>query len=296
MKLGYPCINTTLDCSASKTFRLKSYTPSKLVEIVEENLSCLIKILQYNVANNLFFFRISSQVIPFASHDICQFNWQEHFDEKLTDIGKYIKENDIRISMHPGQFTLLNSPRQSIVEQSIRELDWHCRFLEALNLNEEAKVQIHVGGVYGDKEKAKNNFMINYISLPEHIKRRLVIENDDYSYSLQDCLEISKKGNIPVIFDTLHHECLNNGEPMFVALQLAQATWNESDGVLMVDYSSQEPLGRKGEHAKTINLTHFSQFIMETGEYDFDIMLEIKDKEKSALKAASYLSEDRIYL
>ena len=285
MKLGYPCTNTTLTCSASKTFRLKNYTGEKLSEVINANLSCLREILEFNVERDLLFFRISSNTIPFASHQICQFYWEDHFKNHLESIGCYIKQHDMRISMHPGQFVLLNSPKQSVIENSIRELEWHCRFLDALALDATAKVQIHLGGVYGDKKRSVEKFVSNFDHLSKFIKKRLVIENDDYSYSLQDCLAASEKTEIPIVFDTLHHTCLNNGESILEALELAQETWKEKDGILMVDYSSQNPKGRKGAHAETIDLTHFDTFIKTTQKCAYDLMLEIKDKEKSAIKA-----------
>jgi UV DNA damage endonuclease len=117
----------------------------------------------------------------------------------------------------------------------------------------------------------------------------LVIENDDRSFSLKDCLSVHQKIGIPVIFDAFHHQCLNSGETLRQGLQHSGTTWKKSDGVPMVDYSSQQRGQRPGSHAKTLNTTMFRNFLHEAKGLDFDLMLEIKDKETSALKALKIL-------
>jgi UV DNA damage endonuclease len=285
MKLGYPCINNTIGCTPNKTFRLASYCSSRLVESIKNNLLCLQKILEYNVAYNLLFFRISSDLVPFASHKICDLDWPRFFKSRFQELGQYIKQHNIRISMHPDQFVLLNSPQAHVTHNSIQELLYHARVLDALELDTTAKIQIHAGGIYGNKPAALERFIHTYNQLDTQIKQRLVLENDDRLYSAQDCLYIYQQTGIPIIFDTLHHECLNNGESLETILPQIFATWKTSDGVPMVDYSSQAPESRKGKHVATLNKAHFTQFIEQTRKYNFDIMLEIKDKEKSALQA-----------
>ena len=285
MKIGYPCINRNIGCTANSTFRLANFSEENLIEKVENNLSCLMRILEYNLKNNILFFRISSDIVPFASHPINIFDWKSHFMTKLKKIGDFIKANNMRISMHPDQFVIINALDKKIVNKSVAELRWHCELLDAMGLDYSAKVQIHVGGVYGDKERALERFITEYKKLPECIKKRLTIENDDRLFHLKDCLEIHSKTKIPIIFDNLHHECLNNGESIRDATIAASQTWREKDGILMCDYSSQEPGERKGKHIKNINISKFKKYLKELEGLDFDIMLEIKDKEPSALKA-----------
>ena len=296
MKIGYPCINNSISRNSPSTFRLASYSEHKLAQTIEGNLIHLNQILKYNVKNNLLFFRISSDLIPFASHPICEFNWCKHFQTEFVQIGDFIKKHNIRISMHPDQFVILNSPNSKIVENSINELKYHCRVLDEMDLDATAKVQIHIGGVYGNKVEAINRFtrIFNDSSrlIDNAIKKRLVIENDDRLYSLKDCLSINQETSIPIVFDSFHHELLNNEEPIRIALEKAMSTWKMSrDGFPIVDYSSQnsvkgkENKRRKGKHAERIDLILFKKFLEETQNLDFDIMLELKDKEKSALKA-----------
>ena len=291
MRIGYPCINLTVKNQYPSTFRLKSYSERRFNETVKNNLNHLLSILNFNRINKIYFFRISSDIIPFASHPICDIEWNETFKVELKEIGDFISKNNIRVSMHPDQFVILNSKSEGVVKNSIRELQYHCTLLDSMKLPSSAKIQIHGGGVYGDKKKAKKDFSNNFNNLlEENLKRRLVIENDDRSYNLQDCLDINLETDIPIVFDTFHHECLNNGETFQQAISSFEKSWFfPIDGNPVVDYSSQSIGERKGKHAKTLDKNHFMHIYNEfenairENPVELDIMLEIKDKEKSAL-------------
>ena len=295
MKIGYPCINRSLNCKGNKTFRLKSFSVERLLETVDNNLDCLFSILQFNVDNNILFFRITSDLVPFASHPVCTFKWQDHFKVKFQKIGSFIKKNHIRISMHPDQFTLINSPDENIFIRSKRELLYHTEVLDLMQLDASAKVQIHIGGVYNDKEKSINRFITRFNRLNTAIKKRLVIENDDKCYTVNDCLIINKQTKIPVLFDVFHHSINTFDLPLKEILRLVGRTWMAEDGLPMLDYSSQQKGGRPGQHAETIDVRDFKKFIKNTNGFDCDIMLEIKDKEKSTLKAIKAISKSTFF-
>jgi UV DNA damage endonuclease len=296
MKIGYPCIHRTIGCSTNKTFRLKSYSEQRFKQTVENNLYCLKKILEYNSKHHILFFRISSGLIPFASHPICTIPWQEKYRNEFKIIGQYIKKNHMRISMHPDQFIVLNAKDTDIVTRSIKELEYHAELLDCLGLDSTAKIQLHVGGVYKDKKESIDRFITTYHQLPETILKRLVIENDDNRYTLSDCLTISEKINIPILFDYFHYSIYhenNRFDDLF--LQCLQ-TWKTRDGIPMCDYSSQQPNMRKGSHAQSINLKDFTSFLKKTIPHDIDIMLEIKDKERSAHKSIEIAQYDARFL
>jgi len=292
MKIGYPCINRTLPCRGNKTFRLASYSKKRFTDTVTNNLRCLQHILSFNLNHNILFFRISSDIIPFASHSVLNVDWKAYFSDILREIGRFIHENNMRISMHPDQFIVLNSKRKEVVQRSVQELVYHSSFLDSLGLGFSSKIQLHIGGVYGEKEESMNRFVKNFDLLPIPVKKRLVIENDDRSYSAKDCLQISKQIHIPVLFDVLHHQLNNHDEQMQNIFRLIAETWNANDGIPMVDYSSQEKNGKKGKHANHIDHDDFIHFLQTIDSIDFDIMLEIKDKEKSALESISLAKSD----
>ena len=290
MKIGYPCINLSLNCRSSRTFRLASYSDVRMQETIALNLACLQETLRYNVEKNMLFFRITSDLIPFASHEVCSFKWQVVFSDTLKEIGRFIRENKFRISMHPDQFVLINSLDERIFQNSLRELSYHAEVLDLLGLDRTAKIQIHAGGVYGDKDRSMERFIERHKTLPKKIRDRLVIENDERLYSIADCMEIYTRTGVPVLFDVFHFSCNNSGERLRDAVKNAAGTWSEQDGIPMVDYSSQEKGKRLGTHAQSIDISHFKKFLKETEALNFDIMLEIKDKEKSALKALKAIS------
>ncbi|MFA4861760.1 UV DNA damage repair endonuclease UvsE [Methanoregula sp.] len=292
MRIGYPCINRSIGCSPSGTFRLASYSPERLENTVERNLACVSETLRYNVRHGLLFFRISSDMVPFASHPVCTFPWQERFKKSLSDIGLFIRKHRFRISMHPDQFVLLNTPDWDVLARSIAELRYHAEILDLMGLDETAKIQIHVGGVYGDKPASMERFVNNYDLLDASIRCRLVIENDERLYSADNCLALHDRTGVPILFDSFHHSLNNNGERIPDLLELIRTSWKEQDGIPMVDYSSQQPGKRVGAHTEHIDAGNFSAFLAETRDFDLDIMLEIKDKEASARTALSLARDD----
>lgn len=292
MRIGYPCINRTLGCVGARTLRLRSYSFSRLEEVMASNLDCLETMLHWNVDHGLRFFRITSDLIPLASHPEVRPPWQERIGERLSKIGRWVSEQGVRIDMHPGQYTVLNAKEDRIVSNALLDLAYHCDVLDLMGLDRSAKIQIHVGGVYGDRAASMDRFVSAAQRLPKRIRARLVVENDERGFPLADCLGLSRRIGIPVVFDAYHHSLFNRGEPLREALATAGETWGSEDGIPIVDYSSPAPGGRFGRHAETLDDRHFKRFLAQSVPHDFDLMLEIKDKELSALRAAALAGDD----
>lgn len=292
MRIGYPCINLSLSCRPSRTFRLQNLTWERLRETLAGNLDCLEEIVRWNAAHGLLFLRITSDLVPLASHPKNRFPWDEAFAERFAEIGALIRRFEMRISMHPGQYTLLNSPRRAVLEAARADLAYHARVLELLGLDRAAKIQIHVGGVYGDKRRAMNRFLRAVEGLPPAIRERLVLENDERFYTLADVLWLHRRSGLPVVFDFFHHELNSDGKSVAEALAAQAETWASADGLPIVDYSSPLPGGRHGSHARKLDEAHFLRFLEESRPYDFDLMLEVKDKERSALRALALAGDD----
>jgi UV DNA damage endonuclease len=195
---------------------------------------------------------------------------------------------------------VLNSPRQDVVERSIAELGYHCKLLDSMNLDGSAKNTAPCGRRLRNKKRACDRFVSNYEKLSSKLKKRLVIENDDRLFSLDDCLVLSQKIKVPIVFDSLHHSCLNNGESPRSALEKVQKTWVETDGIPMVDFSSQAKGEKRGKHAETIDENEFRRFLEDiygledTTGIDCDLMFEIKDKKYQRSKSPEN-SESRVY-
>lgn len=285
MKIGYACLTLGVKATNFKTCILKNASEENLMSIIDHNLDSLDNIIDYNIKNNIKLFRISSDIIPFGSSPANELKWWDIFNEKLSSIGKKINNAGMRVSMHPGQYTVLNSPNEDVVSRAVKDLEYHNRFLDSLNADKEHKIILHIGGVYGDKESASNRFIENYKLLDYKIKQRLVIENDDKSYNIEEVLDISKQLNIPVIYDNLHNEVLPADKTKSDKYWIEQVnkTWTKGNGPQKIHYSQQDKSKRAGAHSFTIRLEEFMIFIKEL-DNDLDIMLEVKDKNLSAVK------------
>ncbi|MGB9872817.1 MAG: UV DNA damage repair endonuclease UvsE, partial [Anaerolineae bacterium] len=270
MRIGYPCINLSLDCRPSRTFRLANLSWDRLRETVAGNLACLERILRWNAERDLLFFRITSDLVPLASHPANRFPWDEFFAPDFARIGEFIRAAGMRISMHPGQYTLLNSPRPEVVAAARRDLAYHARVLDLLGLDRTAKIQIHIGGLYGNKAAALKRFVQEVERLEPAVRARLVVENDERLFNLDDALKVSRETGLPVLLDVFHWEVYPDGRTLSEALAAAAATWGPEDGPPMVDYSSPLPGGRPGSHAHTLDEVHFRRFLAESAPHAFD--------------------------
>lgn len=295
LKIGYACLTVGVPDTNFKSCIMKNATEERLLTLIEYNLNSLENIIDYNISNKIMLHRITSSLIPFGSSQVNSLAWWDIFKERFDIIGKKVRDSGMRVSMHPGQYTVLNSPNNDVVERSIDDLRYHTMVLDSLNLSKEHKIILHIGGVYEDKKVAINRFIENYKKLDEKIKYRLVIENDDKSYNIEDVLNISSKINIPVIFDNLHHNLNNNSfninENKWI--ELSCKTWGKDDGNQKIHYSQQNPNKNKGAHSETIVSEEFIEFYNRLSNKDIDIMLEVKDKNLSAIKCLNLVSIDK---
>ncbi|MEX1377465.1 MAG: UV DNA damage repair endonuclease UvsE [Eubacteriales bacterium] len=295
MKIGYACITLGVPGVGMQTCRLKNASDRNIRSIIENNLNALKKQIEYNAESNIMLFRISSDIIPFASHPEVSYRWCEAFRDRLHEIGEVIRKSGMRVSMHPGQYTVLNSINEDVVDRAAADLKYHTHLLDCLEMDAQSKVILHVGGVYGDKNAAVDRFIENYKKLDNAIKNRLIIENDDKHYNIEDVLNISEQLEIPVVFDNLHHEI--NPPSKFKTqtewIKEAGKTWSERDGQQKIHYSQQDRSKRAGAHSRTTAIDEFKQFLNELPKYDLDIMLEVKDKNLSAVKCLLTLDESK---
>lgn len=289
MSIGYACLTLGVPLTKQKSCTKKYASEEKLRTVIAHNLEALEHIIEYNNENNIHLFRISSDIIPFGSSPVNQLPWEIIYKEKFKKIGDCIKRHKIRVSMHPGQYTVLNSPNKEVVARAIEDLNYHAKVLDSLGVGQEHKIVLHIGGVYQDKQAAIKRFVANYQQLEDNVKRRLVIENDDKSYMINEVLNIGEKLSIPVVFDNLHHkinQCPQK-KSEYEWIEECSKTWKEEDGIQKIHYSQQNLMKSKGAHSETINLLEFLDFYKALKRNDLDIMLEVKDKNISALKCIS---------
>jgi len=264
IRLGYACINLTLgpNSRTSRTCRLANARRHRLESLARQNLQGLSEILHWNVSQNIKLFRISSGIIPLASHPNAQWPWQETLREEISRIGNFVRRHNLRLSMHPGQYTVLNSPIKRIVTAAEAELSYNACFLDMLGLNPEHKIILHVGGVYGDRPRSLQRFRDNFHAQPQEVKSRLVLENDELSYNASDVLTLCESLKVPMVFDYLHHQVYKNIHAFDDRLLgRVYSTWSLKDGLPKLHYSTQKRAARIGAHANMISAKDFIKFL-----------------------------------
>lgn len=295
MSIGYACLTLGVPAVKQRTCSLKNAAPDTLKSLIYHNLDTLDSILDYNIQNEIKLFRISSDIIPFGSHPVNKLEWWNIFADKLAAIGEKARVNSIRLSMHPGQYTVLNSPDSDVVSRAIEDLRYHCRFLDSLGMGSQHKIILHVGGVYGDKACAVARFTRQYRCLDSCIRQRLVIENDDRQYTVADVMNISESEGIPVVFDNLHHQ-VNPDDSLSESGWIAACakTWRSEDGLQKLHYAQQNENKKPGSHSATLDSRKFIDFYSRLPKPIPDIMLEVKDKNLSALKCITCTASPKI--
>lgn len=291
--IGYACINRTLDLTTGRTLRLENLTEAYVCEIIEANLDALERILRWNVEQGLRMFRISSSVVPFASHSEFPIRWRPRFRERLDDISRFRNEHGLRLSMHPGQYTVLNSNRPEVVDRAIAELDYHGRFLEAI-APQGGDIVLHLGGAYGDKEAAMARFVDNFERLDRPTRERLVIENDDTVYTLDEVLAVGELIERPVVFDIFHHRCNHPGDDWRTGLpdklEAVAKSWKNRPPKLHI--STGRPDARTA-HADFIDPADADDLLdlMDriARERPYDLMVEAKEKDRAALRLRRHI-------
>ncbi|NDJ75761.1 MAG: UV DNA damage repair endonuclease UvsE [Chloroflexi bacterium] len=285
-RFGYPVVSVLLNRTTNRTCRLKSATPEKLRDLITQNLDDLAAILAHNALQGWALFRIGSSVIPFASHPDVDFDWRAEFRLQLEACGQFARARDLRLSMHPGQYTVLNSPDEDTAHAAVAELVYSADLLDMMGLDARHKIVLHIGGVYGDKPAATARFVENAAALPFNVRARLVIEHDERQYNLAEVLDISAQTGLPVVYDNLHHDLNPSPQPLDELLPRVFATWRDVDGPPKVHFSSQAVGERPGKHAEFADQAEFQAMLASCKPFgEFDVMLELKGKD-AALRQA----------
>lgn len=289
MRLGYACMNTELR-TVFRTLRVATAETEgvdKIKELTLKNMQTTLDIINWNLANDIYFYRASSSIVPLSTHPVNTWVWWE--DPDFLFIAGQIRDvaeiHQMRVSVHPGQYTVLNSPRPEVVEKSIQDLEYHEKLISLLGGND---IIIHTGGAYGDKEKAKQQFVATYSKLSEALRKRIRLENDDKTFTIRDVLDVHSLCGVPICFDIHHHNCNNDGTAIDFTEILA--TW-EGYGTPKIHIST----GKEGftdlRHNELVSEKDFEELLILLGGTDADIMFEAKLKEKSVMPFLKILNE-----
>ena len=291
MNIGYACINMQLSSQKPKVYTgrsmIKRTFKARGIEYASElglqNCKDLFEIVKWNNENGFPFFRITSNLFPWSSEYKLE-DMPDYFEigSTLANVGKYVADNNMRITSHPGPFNVLTSPHPHVVDNCINDLSTHGEVFDMMGLSRTPynKINIHIGGAYGDKESAMARFCTNFVRLPDSVKSRLTVENDDKvtMYSVRDLYDgVYKVIGIPIVFDYHHHQFCTGDLTEQKALELAIKTWGDIKPV--VHYSESRRDEKKDD---TIRVQAHSDYVyekIETYGHDIDIMIEAKHKE-----------------
>lgn len=302
VRLGYVALSKALDdITTSSTITYtnyinKNYNTSKLLEITKNNLDSLYEIIKYNVKNNFHFYRLTSKLVPLATHDKVNFDYITPFLDKYKKIGKLINDNNIRVDTHPDQYAVLNSMDSKIVKNTVEILEYHYKIMEALGIKDKIII-LHVGSSACGKKASITRFINNFNKLPDHIKKCIAVENDDKVYNIKDVLELCHKINVPMVLDYHHFICNNEKEDINAYLKEIIDTWNEK--LPKMHFSSPKSKLKKEfrSHSDYINKECFIKFIniLKKQDKDIDIMLEAKAKDDAISRLVRCLKYETNY-
>ena len=195
-----------------KIYNLKNFFNDKGIKFLQdkiiENLKDMLKMIEWNEKNGIRVMRISSELFPHKSNPRAPDYDFDFAIDLLKDIGNLAKKYGHRLTFHPGQYNVIGTPNRDMFEKTILDLDYQATVLDLMSLDNNSVMVVHGGGIYGNKKETIERWKKQYNLLPEHIRKRLVLENCEKCFSIKDCIEISKDINIPVVFDTHHFRML----------------------------------------------------------------------------------------
>lgn len=259
--------------------------------ILRDNLDTTLRIMRYNILRHIFVYRFTSKTVPLATHPLAEhWNYLAEFNHYWQEIGALIQQHQMRVSAHPDHYTLLNSLDPAVLSASIKDLEYHASVFEAMGLPLEPQLVIHTGGLYKDKNSSIERFINTYHKLPDRIKKRLMLENDDKSYTAADVLHICQKVGCPMVLDIHHHFCNHLNADLKVLWPQIIETW--STQLPKIHLSSPKTLQQIRSHADYINIEDFLPFLWMAKEYDydFDVMIEAKQKDLALFRLMDQLA------
>jgi UV DNA damage endonuclease len=293
MRIGYACINTTLaerDIVVNRSIIKKTFQTKGIAyasQLALKNIQDFAKVIDWNIKNGILLYRMSSDMFPWMSeYEITDLPDFEKIKLILNAAGRKAAVASLRLTFHPGPFNVLASNNDLVVSKTIKELRQHAEIMDliGLPLSPFAKINIHVGGAYGDKPSALERFAENFQKLPDNVKSRLTIENDDKAnmFSVSDLGYLHLQTRMPIVFDYLHHKFCNGNLTEEEAFLAALETW-PIDVTPVVHFSSSKKAFEDKSAVEAAHADFVYQHIPTYGK-QVDIMLEAKAKELAIIK------------
>ena len=286
VRLGYVALSkameniTTSHTITYTNYLNNNYSVDKLIDITNSNLEALEKIITYNIKNNIHFYRLTSKLVPLATHDKVEYDYITSLKDKYKKIGELINKYNLRIDTHPDQYAVLNSMNNKIVKNTVEILKYHYNILDALKIKNKIII-LHVGSGTCGKKASITRFINNFKKLPSYIQKCIAVENDDKIYNIIDVLYLCNTLNIPMVLDYHHYVCNNNGEKLEDYIKEIMDTWTNINPKFHFSSPKSNLKKEFRSHHDYINSDDFIKFINMLKIYnkDVDIMLEAKAKD-----------------
>ena len=295
VQLGLCCLNTVLRAQkpavfASRTVRQETFNTQGIEHVktkIEQNLRDVITMIEWNERNGIRVMRLSSEMFPHLSNPNIKPYTIDFARPLLKQIGDTARQYGHRLTFHPGQFNVVGTPDKKIFEKTSRDLQCHADILDAMEMDQDSVMVVHGGGVYGNKYKTIMRWCEQFHELPENVRRRLVLENCEKNFSIEDCLEVSNAINIPVVFDTHHYACYqklhpdDQMQPAETYITRILETWHKR-GIKPKFHVSEQGPGRIGHHSDYIQI--IPEYLLSIPDLycvDVDVMIEAKMKEQA---------------
>ncbi|MFZ3579964.1 UV DNA damage repair endonuclease UvsE [Virgibacillus sp. DJP39] len=293
VRLGYVAMSVHLqNASPSKTMTYKTFSKmedqeaaiGKLEQIAQTNLHNCLRLLRHNAAHDIAFFRLSSKLVPLATHpELKGWNYIEAIQSSLGQVKEFlINHPDTRVDFHPDHFVLLNSPGKDVLANSVKTLRMHYKLLKGMGINHQHRCVLHVGGGYGDKEKALERFIHNWALVSTDLQHMIILENDDKVFTLSETLYLCEKLGVPLVFD-YHHYLANHSETENWQKEWERVvhTWTATKLPVKMHISSPKSDKQYRAHAEYVDSSMFMDFLREIkgSVPQIDCMIEAKQKD-----------------
>ncbi|EIT87471.1 putative UV damage endonuclease [Fictibacillus macauensis ZFHKF-1] len=305
MLVSFGYVSTALalhDASPSKTMTFATWSKleeeeraERLLTITKTNLRNTLRTLHYNIAHQFPLYRMSSSIVPLATHQDVKWDYLKDTKEECEQIGALVKAHGLRVSMHPNQFTLFTSPKPHITTNAVKDMEYHFALLQAMGLDQQARINIHVGGAYGDKASSLARFYENIKQLPDTIKAAMTLENDDKTYTTEETLEVCETIGVPMMFDYHHHLANPCETPLEELLPRFIKTWEGTGRPPKVHLSSPKDEKAYRSHHDFVSLDYVMPFfkMIKPMTDELDVMIEAKQKDLALIQLLRDLEKTR---
>lgn len=301
VRLGYVAMSVQLqNCSPSQTMTYAQFSKlenreaaiRKLERIAQSNLENCLRLLKHNLAHDIRFFRLSSRLVPLATHEALS-GW-DHLSplkEHLAELGEFAEKHPMRIDFHPDHFVLLNSPKEEVLKNSLIALRLHYYLLKGMNIEPTHRCILHIGGNYKESEVALERFITNWAEVPALLQKMIILENDDTSFQLQDTLYLCEKLGLPLVFDYHHHLAHHKHPQWEEEWERVLQTWAYSPLPIKMHISSPKSEKQFRHHADFIDVDMFLTFLQHIkGSVEhIDCMIEAKQKDEALFQLVQEL-------